>query len=696
MVVAVVAVAATETSGASLLPFPPATKPSNGSFHLLKSLQCKSASADAKAGCTVDPDVCLSTVTRPSDGCLAKESRASGAGKADDQTSDDWGAVLRRLDALRNTDPIGGFVRDVTYTPLQKNGSSHGSAGLSGGNQLLQEADVVRLLTLQRNSVSGAAHRYLGMYDVLALSRVTVGYCRMEDCTDFSAVPVIGTFASDYYNATHVPLLAHTDNRGRKVPVSMLDEDVLSLGRAVVADPTWLGRAADSWALRVGLTLDAGSHVEQASHRPWNADALGELFNSTHSWDLSAKSAAASTTATAKWLQAVAYVWCAAPMSSFVRTDRDQLCGSMRDHLKDISNGAPRTTIRHTARWAFDPDQRSDSLSGGGGGQPDQTLTRGPSDAPLPTCVFSVKQSASGGPPLVRPAWLVGRTAREINRASAAEVALARRLAPCAHAAARAAGQKPHRRIKYSHVSAYAGVRATASAASQAYDRSMFGVEQPLEPATNSTLTLAIIVLLPELIALVVLLMTTTTWRKVDVVALGLVFLAGLISVAGIIFVAWHEVLGHHWRAASMRDELMVGVNILSDATVHRSLSGEPVYKVETLYVTARLGYRVALLVSLASVAVSAYVVLSLGIGVAVFRRWRRTKAAVKAAAGSDEEGADAPLPPTPGRWRRLGTGASAGGGERRRSPTVALDVDALARTLTTGFGGQSPQKNGA
>jgi len=653
---------------------------------------------DAKAGCTVDPDACWSPVTRPPDGCSAKELRTGGAGKADDHTSDGWEATLRRLEALRNTDPIGGFVRDVTHTPLQGNGSSHGSAGRRGGNQLLQEAAVVRLLTLQRNSLSGAAHRYLGMYDVLALSRVTVGYCRKEDCADFSAVPVIGTFASDYYNATHVPLLAYTDDRRRKVPVSMLDEDVLSLGRAVVANPTWLGRAADSWALRVGLTLDAGSHVEQASHRPWNADALGPLFNATHSWDLSTKSAAAAAAATAKWLQAVAYVWCRPPMSSFVRKDGTRLCGSEPDalHLKALSNGAPRTTIRHTARWAFDPDQRSDSLSGGAGGQPDQTLTRGPADAPLPTCAFTVHQTASVGPPLVRPAWLAGRTAREINPASAAEVALARRLTPCAHAAARRAGGKRHQRIKYSHVSANARVRATASAASQAYDRSMFGVERPLEPATDTDVTLTIVVLLPELIALVVLLMTTTTWRKVDVVALGLVFLAGLISVAGITCLAWHEVHGHLWRAASMRDELIVGASLHGDATVHRSLSGEPVYHVETLYITARLGYRVALLVSLASVAVAAYVVLSIGIGVAVFRRWRRTKAAGKAAAGSDEEGADASLPLTPGRWRRVGTGGSAGGGERRRSPTVALDVDALVRTVTTGFSGQSPQKYGA
>ena len=618
------------------LPFPVPANNSLGGFHLLASLQCDTTLPESVGGTRgfrtkghtfrVDADACWSPVSRPEARSAWSNLRQGADGPTVEYNTSDWQLMRGPVQSLRNTDPTGAFVRDVTYTPLleksggDKSDDGGGDGGSVGSGQLFQENAAVRLLTLQRNSIAGAVHRYVGVYDVLALSRVTVGFCRTPACTDMSAVSVIGTFKSDFYNQTHVPLVVHTINGGRALPVTMLDEDLLSLGRAVVANPAWLGQAADSWVLRVGFTLRSWSRIDEVGrpHQRW--DALGAPWTATNSWDLSAASAAASETKTAKWLQAVAYVWCRAPMSSFVRTNRAELCGPTGDDTYSTASDAG-TAVRHlhTTQWTFDPDQVSPGTN--------HTLVRGPGDAPLPRCAWATNKTELDGQPLVRPAWLLGREAREINPASAGELALARSLTTCAHPID---GEvSPRGRIKFSPSSQFVGVRATATTLSQAYDRSVWGVEPPEAPATANNVTLAMIVLFPEMIALLVLLMTTTKWRWVDLVALLLICVGGLVSIGAIISLVLTEVSGRNWRAASLRDEVSV---LLDDEkagiSVFRPLDGRPLFRVETLYLTARLGYRVKLLVSLAGAAIAVYLVLSIAVGVMVARRWRRTSTA--------------------------------------------------------------------
>jgi len=705
LVAVAVAAAVTETSASAPRPFPAPTNDSLGGFHLLASLQCDTASpglVNGKRGfvderntiISVDPDVCWSPVPRPN----VRSSRAGGRDEAVGTmvhcTPADESAKLRRLEALRNNDPTGSFVRDVEFTPLrEEEGAGRGGQGGGGrrGHQLYQEDSVVRLLTLQRNSIAGAVHRFVGVYDVLALSRVTVGFCRTKECSGMFAVPVTGTFYADYYNNTHVPLLMHVDQQGRTMPVTMLDEDLLSLGRAAVADPAWLAPATDAWAFRVGFTLQARTIVEAAGHprRTWNP--LGPTWSHINSWDMSAASALATKAKTAKWLQAVAYVWCRAPMSSFVRSDRVALCGPEGDDAYPSASEAG-TSVRHyhVAEWTFDPDQQSND-------RPNKTLKRNDTDAPLPSCSFSVDKNNKDGQELARPAWLRCRSDREINPASAAEVALANSFSACAQQV-RDNGKKWQnlRRIKYSSTSKYAGVHRTAEKLSQTYDRSVFGVEPPEEPATTNDLTLAIIVLVPEIIALLVLLLTTKKWRKVDLAALGLIFMAGLVSAAAIVSLAITEVNGSRWRAASLRDEWSVRVGSNGGGTsVFRPLQGKPLYRVETLYVTARLGYRVKLLVSLAGASTGAYLLLSIAVGMTVVRRWRRTTLKCQAAAGSDGED-EKPSPPLmPQKLRSWPVRGLGGGLERRLSPTVVLDVDALVRSPSAGSRNGSPRTLG-
>eukprot|EP00170_Pyropia_yezoensis_P005996 contig_24392_g6015 len=53
------------------------------------------------------------------------------------------------------------------------------------------EADVARLLTLQRNSVGGEVMRVSGEWEVVALTRLTGGLCLNANCSDFSAVATL-------------------------------------------------------------------------------------------------------------------------------------------------------------------------------------------------------------------------------------------------------------------------------------------------------------------------------------------------------------------------------------------------------------------------------------------------------------------------------------------------------------------------
>lgn len=161
---------------------------------------------------------------------------------------------------------------------------------------------------------------------MLAISRVTVGYCQTCECSDLSAINVIGSRRRDYDNTTHVPLLTHRDAAGVATPVSMADEDLLTLGRAVVVDPAWLGSAADSWAVRAGFTLTASAKVEAAGVPPVVTDPLGPAWGAHSMWDPADRSATAAA-GREKWLQVVAYVFCRPPMALFVAADRARLCG---------------------------------------------------------------------------------------------------------------------------------------------------------------------------------------------------------------------------------------------------------------------------------------------------------------------------------------------------------------------------------
>eukprot|EP00170_Pyropia_yezoensis_P008714 contig_37025_g8747 len=488
----------------------------------------------------------------------------------------------------------------------------------------------MRMLTLQRNSVSGALLRLARLYDVLAIARVTVGVCQTKECQDLSAVNVIGSRRGDYYNKTHLPLLMYK-NAEVASPVSMADEDLLTLGRAAVVDPSWLGEpAAHSWAIRAGFTLTAKTKVEAEGTPPVETDPLGPAWNVHSMWDPADRSAAAAA-GRHKWLQAVAYVFCRPPMALFVAADRARLCGSNSDDDGGAAPvGSPHQVVIYAATWTFDPDHKTNYSEG----PPEQQNA-----SALPHCAFSNTHEWNVKDTLVRPAWLLGHSSREINRQSAAEVALAQSLTPCAHALpgrdGEEAGPEPALtattelpRIKWSTNVYYASMREVTRELAGRYNRSAWGVPPPGDPASATAIVLGIIVVLPEAIAIVALLLSTRVWGARDVGALAIIAIGGLISTAGLVWLTVEEAAGARWRGASLRDELTATLPGWGGAAdVYRSLEGASLVRVQTLYLGARRGYRVGLLAGLTGAVGVAYVALFFAAAAVALRgQWRPRK----------------------------------------------------------------------
>lgn len=577
-------------------------------------------------------------------------------------------AVLR----VRNGVPTRRLVRDVDYQPLL------GGAPGEGDAPLLRQATAARLLTLQRNAVGGAVHRSLGTWDVLALSRETVGLCRHRDCTDPTAVDVLGSRRTDYYSAQSVPLLLYTppsgnssDGRGGgggggalPLHVRMDDEDLLCLGRAALSDPSWLpATAAPLWRLRAGFTLHASSADTTAGQSPVVEEPLGgALWTRKDTVGLGNTSAAARAV-TEKWLQAVSYVYCGSPLSSFVRGPAGRpgrLCGPTADDVApEPRRGGQSVRKLHTAQWSFDPDLKARDVR-----PPEDPIPPGGELPPCPT--FRRRTNDPAVLRVARPAWLAGRAAREVNPASAAEVALARSISTCAYNVTPedhdAFPFKPFTRMKWSAEHTYAPLLAATRELSEGYDRQVWGVEPPAEAASDADIVLSIIVVLPEAIALVALLLSSRgrMWAAADWAAFALIWVAGAVSVGGIITLALEERAGHVWRAAAVRTELTARLHTANGNNHYRHFDRTPLFQVETLLLVARLGYRHRLLRDLAVAMGTLYLLLSAAVAVAAFLRSRVVHS--RAAAGP-------PLYTPEGGDEAVGGGVGAGGTTTKYRP---------------------------
>lgn len=565
------------------------SSPMLGRFHTLSSLACKVADVDsgpsvldcdkAKAVARQTCSVPLQTTFAPQDVDYADSSAAvdrDGASVGQPSTKPSEGSSARDTRTR------------VRYTALGGNDTWKG--------MLAHEAHVVRLLTLQRNTLSGSVSRQVGVYDVLAVSRRTHGMCADRLCKNVFAIDSVRGqpwgFSSD---KVYPPMVTYQNPDGRRSMVPVRDSDLLSLGRAAMVSPEWLGRQP-AWGLYLNtamiLSVSPGENVDELppGWRRGSSSRLVEVLSMRSSLD-GARVRASS------WLSAIAYVMCSPPERSFVR-DPDRLCVGM----KPPSGGVvpPATAQGVHKRSDFLGRSATWSLTGSARNESDINGTDDVGTQPR------------------RPCWLASLGSREINPDSPDEVALARRLGSI---------HVPFSRRRLSSFSSR-GMFAEPSVMptthlqdelkrfSRTYNVSVFRSTLPREPADDHSVLLSVFVVLPELVALIILLVTTGPWRPEDLCATFFVFVAGLVSMAGAVFLAVWESQGAKWRAAALRNELYT----------ESSLTEAPYTKrLETLLVIARTGYRPRLLQGIAIGMAVGYVGLSGVVTGAVWalRRWR-------------------------------------------------------------------------
>lgn len=473
--------------------------------------------------------------------------------------------------------PVGGMLSSEWSRP-----HPCGTAGRR--SQLVCEAEVARLLTLQRNQRFGAVVRQTGYYDVVAVTRGTVGVALNRPLRGLVIAAIDMLSDASAPNA----VLTYTSRIGSTRPVLVGESALLSLGRAVLADPSWLGSSfPGGFSARVSLHHFLRGGGPPAREVSWR---LGEASDNAKS---------------SLWLQRLATLFCQPPTASFVADS--SLCVGVKMR---------------------EPSIRSTQLAGGRPVVSELRLSQGGFlRVPRETVSWFIQREATSGPKascpqgfqdlgwnvtLRQPIWLLGRKSREIHATGAgseAEVDLAGRLSTCVF------DKYKRRRVKTFWLSR---VEALVADLSERYRRALFQVDLPADPTSNSELLLAVLVVVPEAAAILLLLIQHRygprqplhrQWR--EGVSLALAVAAGAAALVAVAFADVQERKGHSWRAATthLQPDLSASDSELSH--VHMvNATGRLVSFTESLIVVARTGYRPHLTRLLLVILLSTYAAL--------------------------------------------------------------------------------------
>jgi len=168
----------------------------------------------------------------------------------------------------------------------------------------------------------------------------------------------------------------------------------------------------------------------------------------------------------------------------------------------------------------------------------------------------------AGSSSQVTPPELVGRPTREVNPSSAVEAELAaslfqRQLAVPAAVVAAHASSASSDLDAAAAVSDLSGTNIELTREinrlSHVYDRRVFKEEHPAPPVSTADMVLAIVVMVPELGALLVLLLTTERWGRAPLLGFFTIMILGAVSMSGVIALVSQEAAGAAWRAQSTR-----------------------------------------------------------------------------------------------------------------------------------------------
>lgn len=454
---------------------------------------------------------------------------------------------------------------------------------------LVCEDEIVRLLSLHRNQVAGGMQRQRGLYDVLTVERATDGVVIDTAGKVVAAVDRVSNAAGTDKSGNISVLLYETRN-GDKRPVLAGEAALLSLGRAVLADPSRLGRFKQ-------LTLSASVELEVGR---------GENTEERMTWSLSPGTA---TTNSSAWLQEVAKIMCTPPMASFV------VDGGYCDGAKERLSADQRFPILAGGS----PVPAAQGLSGGHFADWSETrlawLIKSSKEAVNLTACESLSSDISAWQPI----WLLGRGDREVHATGLAERELAGNLFSCAFNGTRWDLTFPNMEVD--------GVALT-SQLSQEYRRDIFGVDPPADPASDASLLLAVLVVVPEAAVIVQLLLRRhfppplrprlrprPRWYWREGASLAVAIAAGAVALVGVGFVDRQEQLGHAWRAAAVRHSRRIPANQSEHLTsMSVDYFGRIVYDSETLIVIARTGYRPGLTRWLLIGSVVAFAMLTVGV----------------------------------------------------------------------------------
>lgn len=542
----------------------------------------------------------------PGGACVTKRNRRSGSYRSDD---------------LRPKGARWASVRD-TQLPLS---ADHGA--------MLFEREAVRILTLMRNSFHGGVARRTGVFDVLAVSRVTLGVCIASRSCDRAAAALdiaSGRFFSGSGNADNIssryslvtyrdappwppimtpgprmpgsapPTVVHVDAPSEPVEqppvlVSDTDEGLLSLGRSVLADPSRLS-LSPAWHDYLRATV--------VQRLVWGNNALPRGLEESTRWSLQSGETfedGIASTAPTPWLGAIAFVLCGRPAGSFL-PNAPRLCGGL---LAATPPPLPTPTAAASTVDGRALPVTPETVKPLSSRSVDWTLESRERDSLPVEGTPNLNLTLRG--PYALPCWQAGVGTREVNPDSPDEVGLAERLGAITYRF-----DAPLSEVSPFPYGSYASeADALVLALSETYDRALFGVDPPEVPSSDAEVVLAVIVVLPELVALVVLLISTRTWRVRDLWVLLFVFLSGLVSMAGIFALAVRESVGDAWRAAAVRRELDV-----PHSTVR---NGDVVVRIERLLVVVRTGYRAGPLWAMAWGMAGTYVAVSMGVAAAVW-----------------------------------------------------------------------------
>ena len=640
---------ATADAAGNIKPYPRGAFPSVGRFADVCSLQCRmSPLGNGDRGITVNGT--LYPWGNRTCGVRLDADKATNLGPADPGGLDgvllQEQALTRRVVALARS--LGAararqIATDIEFTPV-----TAVRRGLCGADQeaLIHEPAIVDKLGLQRNSISGQVMRRVGVYDVLAVVHVSVGVCGTQKCHDVTAVDTTGSQtcgitcsggnASCSCQGKTIVTTIGVDGVERSV--SMLQRRYLSLGRGLLADTSWLGAAASVWGLTAGLGFSAawsGTSGEPPPSLPQRALRLhwaslrgvpatnDSIFNNSF-----ADSRPRLTNTTTAWPQLLAAVFCASPATSFVT--RASVCDGIPPTRYEteprvvggtvVQRRQPIADSLH-AQWdvVTNPEAASEVPSVNNALVLNATMATF-KESPYPPASSAIENPA-----------LTAYGGREINSASATERAVAsstRRRLVYLPVRSGSTGTSDEGTSGLLPPALEKALQADTARLSVAYDRSAFAVDAPSAPAAVQDVVLAGLVVLPEAVALVAAPLTVrSAWRVQELIALGLLFATGVVSLSAIASLAVAERSGAAWRAATVRTcvgaRFGVGIDGAKAADLCPQLAGTELALSEAYILIARTGYHPGRLLGLAIAFSAVYVVCAAAAAVTVIRAKR-------------------------------------------------------------------------